>query len=74
MSASRYRVTAPTKVFGVEPGETFTREIPEVQEARLIASGAIERVRSYRKPAPITEPAPQAETEAESLTEGEDNG
>lgn len=31
----------PSKVFGVEPGETFQRLIPPEQEARLIASGAI---------------------------------
>jgi pyruvate/2-oxoglutarate dehydrogenase complex dihydrolipoamide acyltransferase (E2) component len=41
---TEYRVTAPTSVFGVEPGKTFTREIPEVQEARLLASRAIEKV------------------------------
>jgi pyruvate/2-oxoglutarate dehydrogenase complex dihydrolipoamide acyltransferase (E2) component len=41
---TQYRVTAPTQVFGVDPGETFTRVIPVGQEARLLNSGAIEKV------------------------------
>lgn len=51
MATCKYRVTAPSKVFGVEPGKTFEREIDPVQEARLIDSGAITKVRRRSRPA-----------------------
>jgi hypothetical protein len=41
---TKYRVTAPSKVCGVEPGETFERAFPPKQEAQLLAGGAIEKV------------------------------
>jgi len=40
----RYRVTAPTRVLGVEPGEVFEREIDPAQEERLLKRGALVRV------------------------------
>ena len=40
----KYRVTAPSKVFGVSPGDTFERELEPIQEARLLDSGAISKV------------------------------
>lgn len=42
MSAERFRA-GPTRVFGVEPGEIISQDIPEAQKARLLASGAIEK-------------------------------
>lgn len=54
--AQKYRVTASSKVFRVEPGDTFERDLDPVTEARLIDSGAIEKVSnrrpSYRPPSP----------------------
>jgi hypothetical protein len=41
-----YRVTAPSAVFGHEPGTVFERDIPDEQEAQLIASGAIAKSRA----------------------------
>lgn len=59
MGKKTYRA-GPSKVFGVEPGETFEREIPPAQEARLLTSGAIKESRAQSvdvKPSEQT-PAP----------------
>lgn len=63
--ATRYRVTAPTKVFGVTPGNTFTRDLDPVTESRLIQSGAIKKV-GGKAPAPKPAPTAPAETKAET--------
>lgn len=39
----RYRVSAPSRVLGHSPGETFSADIETVQEARLLDSGALVR-------------------------------
>ena len=57
-----YRVSGASKVFGVEPGETFEREIPPEQEAQLLAGGAIELV--YGNPVDV-DPEPEPEEDKE---------
>lgn len=43
MAMGTYRVTGEHAVFGHQPGETFQRDIPAEQEARLIERGAISK-------------------------------
>lgn len=42
----RYTVAANVKVLGHEPGKTFSADIPERQEARLLASGALKKAKA----------------------------
>lgn len=60
--AAEYEVVGATRVFGVAPGGTFTRLLPEAQEARLVASRAIKRAEAKaEKPERCdTCPAPDA--------------
>lgn len=53
-----YKVEGELPVFGTEPGDTFEAEMPEEQEARLIARGSISTDDPYKVGEPV---APQAE-------------
>lgn len=44
----KYRVSGPHAVFGHAPDETFEREIPPEQEARLLASGALKKSQAQK--------------------------
>lgn len=74
----KYKVAGSRRVFGVEPGDTFERDIDPVTEERLLQGGAITRVstRSYRRSEPEeTTPASQAEqTEAAASEEVTNDG
>jgi hypothetical protein len=44
MEKRTYLVSAPSRVLGHEPGTEFEAELTAVQEARLLASGALKTV------------------------------
>jgi hypothetical protein len=44
--SKRYRVAGSQAVFGHKPGEIFDRDIPDAQERRLLASGALKESRA----------------------------
>lgn len=69
---AKYRVAGSRRVFGVEPGDTFERDIDPVTEERLLQGGAITRVSTRRRrlEPEETTPAVQAEqTEAPASEE-----
>lgn len=52
MPSKEYRVSGNLSVFGNKPGERFAREIPELQEARLVKAGHIKPVQQGESPKP----------------------
>lgn len=69
MSKEKYVVTAPSQVFGFDPGREFEKEIAEPQRSQLIESGAIKQMSGSNK-GPIVEETMTRE-EANELAEEE---
>jgi hypothetical protein len=61
----RYRVNDQRAVLGHEPGTTFEADIPEAQEKRLLASGALHHTRA--KKVDTVDPSPETNHEKEGI-------
>lgn len=61
MAKRNYEVSAPSAVLGHGPGESFEADLDPVQEARLLAGGALkvkEPVVAPKAPAKAAKPDP----------------